>query len=151
MKLLEQQLAEFEKRQVKRVKLAITDIDGVMRGKYISLKKFKSLAPGTGGFCDCVFGWDVADVLYENDVKFTGWHTAYPDAKFKIDLTTMRWLEEEHTPFYIADFVSDDEASFHPVCPRNALKKVLSKAYEMGLDFNLAFEYEFFLFNETPH
>lgn len=151
MKLLEQQLAEFEKRQVKRVKLAITDIDGVMRGKYISLKKFKSLAPGTGGFCDCVFGWDVADVLYENDVKFTGWHTAYPDAKFKIDLTTMRWLEEEHTPFYIADFVSDDEASFHPVCPRNALKKVLSKANEMGLDFNLAFEYEFFLFNETPH
>ena len=35
---------------------SITDIDGVMRGKYLSLDKFESILKGTGGFCDCIFG-----------------------------------------------------------------------------------------------
>ena len=150
-KTIENKIKEYEARGAKRVKLAITDIDGVMRGKYISLKKFESVMQSSGGFCDCVFGWDVNDNLYENDVKFTGWHTAYPDAKFKIDISTERWLEEENVPFFIGEFVDSDEVSEHKICPRNLLKRVLKRAYDMGLDFNLAFEYEFFLFDETPH
>ena len=51
---------------VRRVKIGFTDIDGVMRGKYLSLDKFASIADGTSGFCDCVFGWDVDDQLYDN-------------------------------------------------------------------------------------
>ena len=150
-KTIENKIKEYEAKGASRVKLAITDIDGVMRGKYISLKKFESVMKSNGGFCDCVFGWDVNDTLYENDVKFTGWHTAYPDAKFKIDVSTERWLDEENIPFFIGEFVDNDEVSEHRICPRNLLKRVLKKANAMGLDFNLAFEYEFFLFDETPH
>ena len=32
---------------VRRVKIGFTDIDGVMRGKYLSLDKFAAIADGT--------------------------------------------------------------------------------------------------------
>ena len=147
---IEQMLKRYQDEGVDRVKLAVTDIDGVLRGKYISLKKFQSVVKDVGSFCDCVLGWDVDDLLYDNDVKFTGWHTAYPDALFKIDLSTERWLEEEGIPFFLGQFVANDKKSLHPVCPRANLQRVLKKAEKMGLGFNLAFEYEFFVFNETP-
>ena len=38
----------------KKVKVAITDIDGVLRGKYINVDKFKSALKGGFGFCDVV-------------------------------------------------------------------------------------------------
>ncbi|GIS76289.1 MAG: hypothetical protein CM1200mP12_20080 [Gammaproteobacteria bacterium] len=46
---------------VKNVKVAITDIDGVLRGKYMHVDKFlKSIESGYG-FCDVIFGWDSSD------------------------------------------------------------------------------------------
>jgi glutamine synthetase len=149
MSAIEDKISDYKKAGVSKVKVAVTDIDGVMRGKYISLEKFESILKGTGGFCDCVFGWDVNDVLYDN-AKFTGWHTAYPDALYKIDLSSERMISDEQVPFYLADFVGSDGQSAHPICPRNVLKRVLQKAESMGLGCNLAFEYEFFAFNETP-
>ena len=62
-----------------KVKLAIADIDGVLRGKYISKQKFMSLLDGDLGFCDVVFGWDMADVCYDK-ASFTGWPSGYSDA-----------------------------------------------------------------------
>jgi glutamine synthetase len=143
-------IKEYKVKNIKRVKLAITDIDGVLRGKYLSLEKFESILQTAGSFCDCVFGWDVNDVLYDN-AEFTGWHTAYPDALYKIDISSERYLADENVPFFIADFVAADGQGPHPICPRNVLKKVLAKANSMGFGANLAFEYEFFIFDETPH
>lgn len=48
------------------IKLAGVDIDGVFRGKYISQNKLKSALKNGIGFCSVVFGWDSADVLYDN-------------------------------------------------------------------------------------
>lgn len=147
---IKEKLAVYKKTGVNKVKLAVTDLDGVMRGKYLSLEKFESILSGTGGFCDCIFGWDINDVLYDN-AKFTGWHTAYPDALYKIDLATERMIPDEKVPFFLADFVASDAKNPHPICPRNVLKRVLNKAESMGIGFNLSFEYEFFVFDETPH
>ena len=72
-----------------KVKLAVCDIDGILRGKVISKNKFLSIVNDGFGFCDVVFGWDSADDSYDN-TDFTGWHTGYPDAKAKIDLGTFR-------------------------------------------------------------
>ena len=47
-----------------KVKIAFADIDGILRGKYISTEKFLSVCDGTTGFCDVVFGWDAADVAF---------------------------------------------------------------------------------------
>lgn len=72
-----------------KVKVAVTDIDGVLRGKYIAAEKLVSVMESKLGFCDVTFGWDMADTVYDN-AKFTGWHTGYPDAQVKIDLSTFR-------------------------------------------------------------
>lgn len=144
-------LARYEKEGVTRVKLALTDIDGVLRGKYIALEKFASVAASRGGFCDCVLGWDLEDQLYDN-AEFTGWHTAYPDAHFGLDLATERRLPDEGgLPFFLGEFVTADGKDLHPICPRSLLKRVLAKAASMGYAATMAAEYEFFLFEETPH
>ncbi|MCB1099478.1 MAG: glutamine synthetase, partial [Verrucomicrobiae bacterium] len=141
---------QYQKEGVKRVKLAFTDIDGVHRGKYVSLAKFASILESGAGFCDCVLGWDIDDQLYDN-AKFTGWHTAFPDAQYEVDMATERRLVDENgTPLLLLNFVGRDGGS-HPICPRSLLKRVLAKADAMGFGIKLAFEYEFFVFNETAH
>ncbi len=147
---LKEKIDQFKKKGIQKVKLVFTDIDGVLRGKYISLEKFHSIVNKTAGFCDCVLGWDVNDQLYDN-AKFTGWHTAFPDAFYRIDVSTERQLPDENgTPLYIIEFVDEDKKSLHPICPRSLLKRVLEKLHSMGFGAHMAFEYEFFVFRETP-
>ena len=139
----------YEREGIKQVKLAFVDVDGVMRGKYISLDKFKSVVAGSAGFCDCVLGWDVEDQLYDN-ASYTGWHTAFPDAPYRIDLTTERRLKDEKDiPLFLLEFIGDEDGRL--ICPRSCLKQVLGLAEEMGYAIKMAFEYEFFIFLETAH
>ncbi|MBS1662965.1 MAG: glutamine synthetase [Bacteroidetes bacterium] len=120
-----------------KVKLAIADIDGVLRGKIISFDKFRSIAEKGFGFCDVVFGWDAMDQAYDNGV-FTGWHTGYPDAVAVADVATMRRVPwEGGIPFFLADFAV-------PVCPRTLLKKVIGQAGEMGYSAYFSQEFEWF-------
>lgn len=60
-------------RELSHVKIGITDIDGILRGKYMSREKFFSALENGFGFCDVVLGWDSKDQLYDN-VKYTGCH-----------------------------------------------------------------------------
>ncbi len=139
----------FDDRKVRKVKLGGFDIDGVLRGKYVSLEKFWSAAEGGLGFCDVVFGWDVGDQLYDNG-ELTGWHTGYPDALARIDLATFRMIPwEPGTAAFLLDFCAPDGGAL-PVSPRQVLKRVLERAERAGLQAKLAAEYEFFLFRETP-
>ncbi len=137
-----------EKRGLSHVKVAVTDIDGVLRGKYMSREKFFSALEKGFGFCDVVLGWDSDDQLYEQaGVNYTGWQTGYPDAPVVILPDTCRELPEEPGMlFFLAEFAAPAEA----ICPRACLRRVLQKAGEMGFSLHAAFEYEFFLFNETP-
>ena len=132
-----------------KVKIAFTDIDGILRGKYISADKFLSVAEGQIGFCDVIFGWDMGDVTYDN-TGYTGWHTGYPDAKGTIDLGTFRKIPwENDTPFFLGELVDDDEKPLH-VCPRQLMKKVLKDATDSGYNPLFSQEFEWFNFAETP-
>ena len=57
-----------------KVKYAVADIDGVLRGKVVHVNKFLSSVESGAGFCDVVFGWDSSDSLYDEG-HVTGWHT----------------------------------------------------------------------------
>jgi len=141
--------AAFAERGIRKVKIGGFDVDGVLRGKYVSLDKFWSVVKEGLSFCDVIFGWDIGDVLYDN-AKVTGWHSGYPDAKARLDTSTFRVLPwEPDTAAFLIDFVKDD-GSPHPACPRSLLKTVLARAKAMGLSATFAAEYEFFLFQETP-
>jgi glutamine synthetase len=140
---------QFQKDGVRKVKVGAFDIDGVLRGKYLSLDKFWSAAEGGLGFCDVVFGWDLSDQLYDN-VTVTGWQTGYPDTHATIDLSTRRLIPwEPGTAAFLLDFESEAGKPL-PVSPRQLLKRVEEKARSMGFSVKVASEYEFFLFRETP-
>ena len=148
---LESRIETWKREGVGRVKLALTDIDGVMRGKYLALDKFASVARDGGGFCDCVLGWDVDDRLYDN-VTYTGWHTAFPDAPYRLDLSSERRLRDEGgIPFFLGNFADPRGNGLHPLCPRSVLQRVLERAEDLGFGAKIGFEYEFFVFDETPH
>jgi glutamine synthetase len=140
---------DFERRSIRKVKVGGFDIDGVLRGKYVSLDKFFSALEGGFGFCDVIFGWDIADVLYDN-AKVTGWSTGYPDTHARLDTSTYRVIPwEPDTAAFLVDFVQKD-GSPHPACPRSLLKTVLSRAADMGFEASFGAEFEFFIFRETP-
>lgn len=140
-------IQEIKDSDTTKIKLAIADIDGILRGKVIRKDKFLSVAEGGFGFCDVVFGWDSGDVAYDN-ATYTGWHTGYPDAQAHIDLNTFRKVPwDDNVPFFLADFVDKDGKPLH-VCPRSLLKQVKEKSLKMGYAPIFAQEFEWFNFYE---
>ncbi|TQV78763.1 glutamine synthetase [Exilibacterium tricleocarpae] len=137
----------IDERGIEYIKVGVFDIDGVLRGKYLKKDKFLSALDTGFGFCDVVLGWDSNDQLYDN-VKFTGWHTAYPDAPVRLVPDSARELPlEPDTLLVLGEFTGAAEK----LCPRGVLRRVLERADAMGLAVQAACEYEFFLFEETPH
>jgi len=142
----------IQKNPFTKIKLAIADIDGILRGKIVHKEKFISAAESGFGFCDVVFGWDAADAAYEgtHGNGITGWHTGYPDALATVDLNTFRTVPwDNDIPFFLADF-SHKESSAFPACPRTLLKSVIQKCEHLGFTPIFSQEFEWFNFEETP-
>jgi glutamine synthetase len=132
---------------IQHIKIGVFDGDGILRGKYLSREKFLSAVEKNVGFCDVVLGWDSNDQLYDN-TAFTGWHTAYPDASVRILPATRREIPyEPKTALVLGEFAGRAES----VCPRGTLRRVLERAASMGYSVDAAAEFEFFMFEETPH
>ncbi len=135
----------IEQRHLSHVKVGVFDIDGILRGKYMSTEKFFSALDNGFGFCDVVLGWDSKDQLYDNS-SYTGWHTGYPDATVRIIPESCRDIPYEHDMlFFLAEFTNKAA----DICPRTLLRRVCQKATDMGYEILSGFEYEFFVFNET--
>jgi len=146
---VEELVADLEARHIERVKVGGFDIDGLLRGKYISLRKLRSALSQGFGFCDVIFGWDINDQLYDQP-SVTGWHRGYPDAQAVLDPTTLRNVPwEPGVAAMLVDF-RDEAGGAHPACSRSVLKTVRDRARAMGYEPHFACEYEFFLFRETP-
>src|SRR5690606_24071357 len=112
------------------------------------LEKLESALAKGFGFCDVIFGWDVADALYDQS-KVTGWHTGYPDAHAVLDPGTERRIPwEPGVVAMLCDF-RDADGGPHPACPRSLLKRIVGRAQKLGYESLVGVEYEFFLFQET--
>jgi glutamine synthetase len=132
-----------------KVKVAVSDLDGILRGKYLHRDKFFGAAESGFGFCDVVFGWDAHDNCYDN-TTVTGWQHGFPDALARLDLTSARHVPwDGHVPFFLGEFVNAD-GSPYPICPRQTLKRVLARAEKLGVLPMAGMEFEWFNFAETP-
>jgi glutamine synthetase len=132
-----------------KVKVACSDIDGILRGKLLHRDKFFGAAESGFGFCDVVFGWDSGDQCYDN-TQVTGWQHGFPDALARLDLGTLRHVPwDDKVPFFLGEFVNAD-GSPYAVCPRQVLKRVLRRAEQLGFQPMTGFEFEWFNFAETP-
>jgi glutamine synthetase len=140
---------EVRRSPANRVKVAVSDTDGVLRGKYLHKDKFLGALEGGFGFCNVVFGWDAGDQCYDN-TTWTGWHTGFPDSLVRLDLSTFRRVPwDDNVPFFLGEFVEASGAPL-PVCPRQLYKRVLARAGNLGYQVLAGMEYEWFNFRETP-
>src|SRR5512141_2430755 len=111
-----------------KVKVAVADIDGVLRGKYLHRDKFLGAVESGFGFCDVVLGW----------------HHGYPDATARVALETHRNVPwDGGVPFFLGEFVTADGAP-SPICPRQTLKRVLKRAAKLGYAPMCGMEFEWF-------
>ena len=142
-------LESIRKSGVGKVKVAVSDIDGILRGKYLHRDKFFGAAESGFGFCDVVFGWDSSDNCYDN-AKLTGWQHGFPDATARIDLGTHRKVPwDANVDFFLGEFITADGGPLS-ICPRQVLKKVLKRAEKLGVLPMCGIEFEWFNFAETP-
>ena len=142
--------AKLSSGEVNKVKFAVTDIDGILRGKLLSTRKILKALESDIGFCNVIFGWDMNDVVYDN-TDVSGWHTGYADAKATLDIATYREIPwDDNCPLLLGDF-SNSGDPVHNVCPRTLLKKIVDEASDMGFKAVFSNEFEWFNFKETPH
>ncbi|KAI8366635.1 uncharacterized protein BYT42DRAFT_625857 [Radiomyces spectabilis] len=135
-----------------RVKLAVVDIDGVLRGKIMHKTKFLNIVEEGFGFCSVVHGWDIEDQLYTQEIEFSGKEAPYFDFIAKIDLSSFRRIPwENNVPFFLVSLVHPKTREPLYCCPRTLLESAcddLMNTY--GYTAYCGTEFEFFCFKETP-
>jgi len=127
--------------------VGVVDLDGTLRAKHLSAEKVLKALDGDLHFCDVVLAFDSTDTVYEN-TGLTGWHTGFPDQPVRLALESCRRLPGERLSYLL---LADYGEPLDVVCPRSALRRILTRAEAMGFRVSAALEYEFFLFQETPH
>ncbi|KAK6351623.1 hypothetical protein TWF718_004778 [Orbilia javanica] len=134
-----------------KVKLAGLDVDGILRGKMISLDKFKSIVTTGFGFCSVVFGWDMHDQTYFKELLISNQENGYHDIIAKVDLKTFRRIPwENNVPFFLVSFYDPDTDEPIAPCPRGLLKSALAKFEKDGMGAMAGAEYEFYQFSASP-
>jgi hypothetical protein len=110
------------------VKLAGVDVDGQLRGKLVSKKKFMSIATDGFGFCSVIFGWDMHDMTYMQELKVSNKENGYRDIIAVPDLQSFRRIPwENNIPFFLVGFYDPDTKEPVPACPRGLLGTQLKK------------------------
>ncbi|KAK0228620.1 hypothetical protein IW262DRAFT_628446 [Armillaria fumosa] len=135
-----------------KVKVAGIDVDGVLRGKFMSKDKFLSAASSDGfGFCSVIFGWDIHDTVYSRELLISNKANGYRDILARIDLSTYRRIPwEDNVPFFLVSFLDPDTKEPLVVDPRGILRITTERAASLGFECFAGVEYEFFNFKETP-
>lgn len=117
-----------------KVKLAGIDVDGILRGKLVSKKKFLGIAKEGFGFCSVIFGWDMHDQTYFRELKISNAENGYHDIIAIPDLQSFRRIPwEDDVPFFLVSFFDPDSQEPVSVCPRGLLKTALEKLQAKGL------------------
>jgi glutamine synthetase len=125
------------------VKVAVTDLDGMLRAKYLSNEKVTAALEKGFGFCNVLFAWDRHDLLYTQPAPAD---PGYADARATLAPETYRTLAwEEDTPLLLADF-RDDTGVAGMACPRALLRRIVERAAEMGFTARFGPEYEWFTY-----
>lgn len=115
------------------VKVAGIDVDGILRGKLMSKQKFLSIANDGFGFCSVIFGWDMHDQTYAQELKVSNKENGYRDIIAVPDLSSFRRIPwEKNVPFFLVSFLDPDTRKAVSACPRGLLQTQLDKVHKAG-------------------
>ncbi|KAG0325220.1 hypothetical protein BGZ99_000935 [Dissophora globulifera] len=135
----------------RRVKVAGVDLDGILRGKVMAISKFLSVLESGFGFCSVIFGWDMHDKTYAEELSVSNAANGYRDIIAIPDLSTFRRIPwEDNIPFFLLSFFDPTTREPLAVCPRGVLKRVTDELASLGWEAMCGAEFEFFNFKETP-
>lgn len=131
--------AGLEKLHARTVHIGMMDPAGEFRDKLVSADKATKLAAKGYPFCEVLYFWDIAEKTYIDG--------AFIDRPAFLDASSLRkYPFSDDAALCIADFSGD----FGKRSPRNLCRKLLAEASDLGFDVFSAFEFEFFVFDETP-
>ncbi|KAG0284852.1 hypothetical protein BGZ96_010817 [Linnemannia gamsii] len=135
-----------------RVKVAGIDLDGILRGKIMIKTKFLSILESGFGFCSVVYGWDMHDKPYAEELSVSNAANGYRDMVAIPDLSTFRRIPwENDIPFFLLSFYDPKTRAPLAVCPRGVLKRVTDELASLGWEAMCGIELEFYNFKETPN
>ena len=139
--------ALIEARDVEYVVVALPDMQGLLRGKYLSRRKLLGALEDGLGVPPVIFAMEPTDMLYEV-VGLSDASTGFPDAPAYVIPETLREIpwEPTHRNLFVMLSHGKDGLAF---CPRSICQRILDKAGSMGFRAFTACEFEFALFNET--
>lgn len=122
-----------------RVHVGIFDAEAAFRSKSVAVDKAEKMLRQGFGFSDVLYEWDIMEQTYSGG--------AFADEAAAIDPTSGRIH-----PFAPGEalFIADFTGRHAGLSPRNLAKAQIARAAEMGFGVRAGFEYEFFLFEETP-
>ena len=116
-----------------RVKLAGLDVDGMLRGKLVSKSKFLSVAESGFGFCSVIFGWDMHDQTYAQELGVSNAANGYRDMLAIPDLSSFRRVPwENNVPFFLVSFFDPETKEPIAACPRGLLRTQLQLLKDHG-------------------
>ena len=116
------------------VKVAGVDVDGVLRGKLISKKKFLSVAESGFGFCSVIFGWDMHDLTYVRELAISNAANGYRDMLAIPDLESFRRVPwENNVPFFLLSYFDPDSRAPVSACPRGLLRTASARIEAKGM------------------
>lgn len=116
-----------------KVKVAGVDVDGILRGKIVSKAKFLSIASSGFGFCSVIFGWDMHDQTYFQELEVSNKENGYRDLLAIPDLKTFRRIPwEDNVPFFLLRFFDPNTKEPICACPRGLLQTQVDKIKAKG-------------------
>lgn len=128
------------------VLVGYTDIEGIIRAKYICAEKvLKSLSTNLG-FSSAIISWDCADELYDN-VSEGEADKGWPDIEARLVSDTLREIPlgfGQPSLFLCCEFVGEKSE----YCSRTVLRRQCENAAEIGYEAVAGYEYEFQLFHD---
>lgn len=121
------------------VHVGMFDADAILREKTVSVKKAEKLIRGGYRLSDVIYEWDIGERTFSGG--------AFADETAEIDPASgRRYPFAPSSVWVLADFTGRHA----DISPRNIARNQVRRAEAMGLGIRAAFEYEFFIFEETP-
>ncbi len=130
--------AALEKINARSVHIGMVDPEAEFRDKLVSAEKAIKLGQAGYPFCEVLYFWDIAEQTYKDAAFVDRPATLFAD-------TVRKYPFAEDSAICLADF----EGEFGRRSPRNVCQSLIDQAAAMGFDVFSAFEFEFFVFDET--
>ncbi|MBL8265969.1 glutamine synthetase family protein [Steroidobacter sp.] len=132
--------------QIDTVVVCMTDLQGRLIGKRLTARFFVDTGFAPQMFCDYLLATDMEMTLVDG-FEASSWSRGYGDLALVPDMNTLRavpWLPG--TAIVLAD-VTDQHGKPLAHSPRQILKHQLDRLAALGVEADMAAEYEFYLFN----